>query len=93
MTSKPTAFPFPKLGEVVTVSTEEMTGVVQKVDELLEIDPADKRHFFYEEMKWLFYTMREIQPDDIDDESPNQFMAAADQLPNVTYTIELKRRK
>jgi hypothetical protein len=81
------------LGEVVAVSTEEMASVVQKVDELLEIDPADKRHFFYEEMKRLFYAMREIQPDDIDDESLDQFMAAADQLSNAIYTIELKRRK
>lgn len=81
------------LGEVVAVSTEEMTDVVRKVDELLEIDPADKRHFFYEEMKRLFYAMREIQPDDIDDESLDQFMVAADQLSNAIYTIELKRRK
>jgi hypothetical protein len=81
------------LGEVVAVSTEEMTNVVQKVDELLEIDPADKRHFFYEEMKRLFYAMREIQPEDIDDESLDQFMTAADQLSNAIYAIELKRRK
>lgn len=81
------------LGEVVAISTEEMTSVVQKVDELLEIDPADKRHIFYEEMKRLFYAMREIQPDDIDDESLDQFMAAVDQLSNAIYTIELKRRK
>jgi hypothetical protein len=81
------------LGEVIAVSTEEMAHVVQKVDELLEIDPADKRHFFYEEMKRLFYAMRDIQPEDIDDESLDQFMAAADQLSNAIYTIELKRRR
>jgi hypothetical protein len=70
-----------------------MVGVVQKVDELLEIDPSDKRHLFYEEMKRLFYAMREIQPEDVDDESLDQFMAAADQLSNAIYSIELKRRK
>lgn len=81
------------LGEVVTVSTEEMASVVQKVDELLEVDPSDKRHLFYEEMKRFFYAMRDIQPGDIDDESLDRFMAAADQLSNVIYSIELKRRK
>jgi hypothetical protein len=81
------------LGEVVSLSTEQMVGVVQKVDELLEIDPSDKRHLFYEEMKRLFYAMREIQPEDVDDESLDQFMAAADQLSNAIYSIELKRRK
>lgn len=81
------------LGEVVSVSTEQMTTVVQKADELLEVDPSDKRHFFYEEMKRLFYAMREIRPEDVDDESLDQFMAAADQLSNAIYTIELKRRR
>jgi hypothetical protein len=81
------------LGEVVSVSTEQMENVVRKVDELLEIDPSDKRHLFYEEMKRLFYAMREIQPEDIDDESLDQFMTAADQLSNAIYSIELKRRK
>jgi hypothetical protein len=81
------------LGEVTSISTEQMANVVQVVDELLEIDPSDKRHLFYEEMKRLFYAMREIQPDDIDDESLDRFMAAADQLSNAIYAIELKRRK
>lgn len=42
------------------VPSENMTAIVQKVDKLLEIDPADKRHIFhifYEEMKRLFYAM------------------------------------
>ncbi len=81
------------LGEVVTFSSEQMVSVVQKVDELLEINPSDKRHFFYEEMKRLFYAMREIRPEDIDDESLDQFMAAADQLSNAIYAIELRSRK
>lgn len=81
------------LGEVVTVTTEEMTTVVQKADELLEIDPSDKRHFFYEEMKRLFFAMKEIRPEDVDDESLDQFMAAADQLSNTIYAIQQKSWK
>lgn len=81
------------LGEVIEVTTEGMSAVVQKVDELLEIDPSDKRHLFYEEMKRLFYAMREIQPDDIDDNSLEEIMKAADQLSTVIYSIELKKRQ
>jgi hypothetical protein len=81
------------LGEVVTLSSEEMSGVLQRVDELLKIDPSDNRHLFYEEMKRLFYAMREIQPEDIDNESLDEFMAAADQLSKVIYRIELKGRQ
>ena len=81
------------LGEVVTISTQEMTTVVQKADELLQIDPSDKRHFFYEEMKRLFFAMKEIRPEDVDDKSLDQFIAAADQLPSAIYAIQLRSRK
>lgn len=81
------------LGESDGVSGAEMTAVLHKVDELLEIDPADKRHLFYEEMKRLFYAMREIEPEDVDDESLDQFMAAADQLSNAIRAIEIRRRR
>jgi len=80
------------LGETIKVSTVEMIRVVAKVDELLEIDPADQRHLFYEEMKRLFYAMREIEPDDLDDETLERFMKAADEMSNVLYSIEIKRR-
>lgn len=81
------------LGEGPTVSTESMTAIVQKVDELLELDPADKRHIFYEEMKRLFYAMREIEPEDVDDPLLERFMTAADELSNVIYAMELRRRQ
>ena len=80
------------LGEASTVSSENMTAIVQKVDELLEVDPADKRHIFYEEMKRLFYAMREIQPEDVDD-NLEEFIRPADGLSNTIYAIELKRQK
>lgn len=81
------------LGEVTQVSSGEMAAVVQKVDEMLEIDPADKRHFFYEEMKRLFFAMREIEPEDVDDQLLERFMAAADELSNVLYAFQMKRRQ
>ncbi len=77
------------LGETMSVSSTEMTAVVQKVDELLEIDPTDKRHFFYEEMKRLFYAMRQIEPEDVDDVGLEAFMRASDELSNVLHGFEL----
>lgn len=81
------------LGETIKVSTEQMTQVVAKVDELLEIDAADGRHFFYEQMKRLFYAMREIEPEDLDDESLERFMKAADEMSNVIFSSLMKRKK
>ena len=69
-----------------------MTAVVAKVDEMLEIDPADARHLFWEEMKRLFFSMREIGPGDLDEETLGEFLQTVDQISTVIYRIE-KRRK
>ena len=57
-----------------------MTSVVARVDEMLEIDPSDTRHLFWEEMKRLFFAMREVEQEDLDDEIMGQFLAAMDGL-------------
>ena len=67
-------------------------SVVSMVDELLEVDPSDTRHMFWEEMKRLFFAMREIEPEDLDDETMEDFLKAMDQVSNVLQRIEKKRR-
>ncbi len=81
------------LGETkqVEVSSENMSYVVAKADELLEIDPSDTRHLFWEEMKRLFYAMREIEPEDLDEETMNDFLGAMDGISNILYRIEKRR--
>ena len=74
------------------VSSENMTQMVAHVDELLEIDPQDSRHLFWEEMKRIFYAMREVQLEDLDEETMDEFMGAMDKVSNVLHRIE-KRRK
>lgn len=81
------------LGEANLVSGETMASTVQKVDQLLEVDPEDKRHLFYEEMKNLFYAMREIEPEDVDEKAMEAFSDAADRLASVIYSIQQKRKK
>lgn len=72
--------------------SEGLTTVVTKVDELLEVDPADTRHMFWEEMKRLFFAMREIEPDDLDEETMDEFLQAMDQISNVLYRIEKRKQ-
>jgi hypothetical protein len=69
-----------------------MASVVSAVDELLDVDPSDARHMFWEEMKRLFFAMREIQPEDLDDETMEDFLKAMDQVSNVLQRIEKKKR-
>jgi len=83
------------LGENLTpeISCENMAIIVERVDELLEIDPSDTRHMFWEEMKRLFFSMREIEAEDLDDETMNDFLSAMDQVSNVLHRIERRRQQ
>jgi hypothetical protein len=74
------------------VTAESMAAVVAKADELLEIDPSDTRHMFWEEMKRLFFAMREIEPEDLDEETMDDFLQAMDHVSNVLYRIEKRRQ-
>jgi hypothetical protein len=38
-----------------------MSEVVARVDEMLEIAPSDMRHMLWEEMKRLFFAMRDVE--------------------------------
>jgi hypothetical protein len=62
------------------------------VDEMLEVDPSDTRHLFWEEMKRLFYAMREVEPEDLDEAVMGEFLAAVDQVSNILFKIERNRR-
>lgn len=75
------------------VTSEGVAEVLAKADELLEVDPGDTRHLFFEEMKRIFFAMREIRPEDLDEEVMNDFLQAVDQLSNVLYRIEKRRQK
>jgi hypothetical protein len=82
------------LGETIDpdVFSEGMTNVITRVDELLEVDPTDTRHLFWEEMKRLFYAMREIEPADLDEETMSEFLQSMDQISNLLYRIQKKRK-
>jgi hypothetical protein len=75
------------------VSSEGVAEVVMKADELLEVDPGDTRHLFFEEMKRIFFAMREIEAEDLDEDILDDFLRAVDQVSNVLYRIEKNRRE
>lgn len=83
------------LGEVMPspVSSEGMAAAVAKADELLEVDPGDSRHMFWEEMKGLFYAMKEIEPEDLDEETMDAFLAAMDGVSKVIVRIDRRRQE
>lgn len=80
-----------EMGQVV--SGETMTSAVQKVDELLEVDPEDTRHLFFEEIRNLFYALKEIEPEEVTEADLERFSEAADQVFNVIQAIRARRKR
>ena len=56
------------------------------------MDPKDARHMFWEEMKRLFYAMKEMEPEDLDEETMDDFLAAIDGVSNVIFRVERRRQ-
>jgi hypothetical protein len=73
--------------------SEGLASAVTKVDEMLEVDPSDTRHMFWEEMKRLFFAMREIEPEDLNEETMDDFLRAMDGVSNVLHRLEKGRQK
>lgn len=71
------------------VETEVMA--VSKADELLEADPLDASHLFFEELRMISRALREIEPGEITDDDLAEIMPAVDQ---ITLTLQkIARRK
>lgn len=81
------------LGEMTVVTSEKMTEAVQKVDNLLQVNPRDRRHLFYEQMKDFFFALRDIHPDDLDDATLDLLVRRADELMEVIHSIQRKRKQ
>lgn len=66
---------------------------INVVDELVELDPYDTRHLFWEELRRIALALRQVTPDDIDDKILDDFLSASDQLSNVLARVEKRRQQ
>jgi hypothetical protein len=71
--------------------TETEMQAVGKADELLEADPLDASHLFFEELRMIARALREIAPAEVTDEDLSEIMPAVDQ---ITLSLQkIARRK
>lgn len=72
-------------------STETEVMAVGKADELLEVDPLDASHLFFEELRMISRALREVGPEEVTDDDLSEIMPAVDQ---ITLTLQkIARRK
>jgi hypothetical protein len=63
------------------------------IDDLIEIDPYDTRHLFWEELRRIAMALRQVTPEDIDDKILDDFLSASDQLSTVLARVEKRRQQ
>lgn len=80
-----------ELTETSPVATEMMA--VEKADELLEADPLDSTHLFFEELRRIGRALREIESEDLTKEDVDSVMPVLDQLSAVLYQIEKRKER
>lgn len=69
------------LGELREPDSAETEAVaVFKADELLEADPLDASHLFFEELRMISRALREIGPEEVTDDDLSEIMPAVDQI-------------
>jgi hypothetical protein len=82
------------LGEISEPSPVETERAgVEKADELLEADPLDSKHLFFEELRRIGRALREIEPEDLTEEDVDSVMPVLDQLSSVLYQIEKQKER
>ncbi|MCA1567589.1 MAG: hypothetical protein LC803_18460 [Acidobacteria bacterium] len=84
-----------RLGENIAhpINEESRTPRLDVVDELIEIDPYDTRHLFWEELRRISFALRYVTPEDVDDKILDEFLSAGDQLSGVLARIEKRRQQ
>lgn len=82
------------LGEMSEPSSVETEmAAIEKADELLESDPLDSTHLFFEELRRIGRVIREIEPGDIAEEDMGNVMPVFDQLSAVLYQLQEKKKR
>lgn len=83
-----------QLGEqIVSFTTGEGSERhLEIIEDLIELDPYDAKHMFWDELRRISFALRQVMPEDIDDKILNDFLSASDHLSGILARIE-KRRK
>lgn len=80
-----------ELREPDPVQTE--MAAVEKADELLEADPLDSSHLFFEELRRIGRVLREMKPEELTDVDVNELMPAVDHVSVALLQIERRRQR
>jgi hypothetical protein len=79
------------LGESGLISGETLALGARQADVLLNVNPDDTRHLFFETIKDLFYALRSLDSSKLEERDIGALMSAADLLSNTILQIEQRQ--
>jgi len=84
-----------QLGELDTQTAQTVVRPVgaDPVDELLELNPYDTKHLFWEELRRITIALRDVTPEEVDEKTLSELLAVSDRLSGILVRIQKKRRK
>jgi len=74
-------------------AAEVEAAAVLKADMLLEANPLDSTHLFYEELRRIGRSLREVRPEDLTGEDLDALIPVLDELGAVLSQIEKRNRR
>lgn len=63
------------------------------VDELLELDPYDSKHLFWEELRRIAFALREVTPEDVNDKTLKELLSVVDRLSGILARLKKRHRR
>ncbi|MCA1565803.1 MAG: hypothetical protein LC803_09235 [Acidobacteria bacterium] len=73
--------------------TETEVIAVGKADELLGADSLDSRHLFFEELRMISRSLREITPEEVTDNDLSEILPAVDRITLILQKIARRRER
>jgi hypothetical protein len=74
-------------------ATQTEVMAVGKADELLEADPLDASHLFFEELRMISRALREVGPEEVTEDDLAEIMPAVDQITLTLQKISRRRER
>jgi phosphoenolpyruvate carboxylase len=65
----------------------------QNLEDLEDFDPYDSTHLFWDQLKYLGFSLREIRREDVTDEEIDELLKASEPVLNVLAKIQRRKEK
>jgi hypothetical protein len=72
---------------------EGISEVGQNVEDLEDFDPYDPTHLFWDQLKHLAFSLRDVRREDVLDEEIDELLKACEPILNILARIQRRKEK